>query len=170
MYSLIPRGIRRFFFNDDVSAKPVNDTINVFLTATLPLNFAYIMTRFNWQFSTDTIADWQKTVVCRMLSHIPGQPNGVSEHVAVLMQDFFPPGSTNQLVVGAEAAAAVPKPFTGPFWSTHGGGIDFRVQMSNTTAAVGGTGFLISHLEFLEYDLTQAQRYYVNTPLPTIAR
>ncbi len=148
----------------------MNDTINVFLTATLPSNFAYIFTRFNWEFTTDTVGDWQKTIILRMLNHIPGQPIGVSENVACIMVDMFPPGSTNRLTVGSSSAKDAVAPFAGPVWAVHGGSITFRVQMSNSTAAVGGVGFLISHLEFLEYDLTQAQRYYVNTPVPILAR
>ncbi len=140
----------------------------MFLTATLPVNFAYIFHRFNWLFTTDTIGDWQKMLALRMSNHIPGQEVGTTETVSVTMRDFFPPGSTNQLVVGAPDAKDCPAAFTQPMWSAFGSGIDFRVQMSNSTAAVGGVGFLISHLEFLEYDLTQAQRFWVNTPIPTM--
>jgi len=168
--SPVPRGLRRFFFNNDVSAKPVNDQIDLFLTATLPVNFAYIINRFTLELSVDTVSDWDPLVVLRMFNHIPGQPLGVAEHVAVRANLFTPAGATPTRVVTAESQTSGLWGFTAPMWSVHGGSITFRVAMTNVAAAVGAAGFLTCHTEFLEYDLTQAQRYWINTPVPVLSR
>ncbi len=166
-YSLIPRGLRRFFFQDDVSAKPVNDQIDVFLTATLPSSFAYILRAVSLQLTSPEASDWQPTCVLRMLNHIPGQPLGTSEEIAASLH-FMSSSSTAFRTIGATEPAL--QLFSGPVWSSHQGTITFRIQMANIAAAVSGTAFLISHCEFLEYDLAQAQRFWVNTPSPVIRR
>ncbi len=162
--------MRRFFFNNDVSAKPVNDQIDLFLTATLPAGFAYIINRFNLNLSSDVASDWNASLILRLGNHIPGQPSGVLEEVLVRANLFTPATATPTRVVTAESSSSGLYSFTGPFWSSSGSAIDFRVAMTNVAAAVGAAGFLISHVEFLEYDLTQAQKYFINTPIPVLGR
>jgi len=168
MNSLIPRGVRRFHLATDVSAKPVNDQISLLLTATLPANFAYILKSFNWQLSVDTVSEWANTVLLRMFNHIPGQPLGTAEHVSC-SQTVFDDGISTPVAVVRAFDNGVSS-FAGPVWATHGGAITFRAQAGNGNANVGAAGFVTSHVEFLEYDLTQAQRFYLNTPTPVIGR
>lgn len=167
LFSLIPRGLRRFFLATDVSAKPVNDEINLFITATLPGNFAYILSRFNFELTVDTASDWDAQMELRMFNHIPGQPIGTSEHVTVNAKLLAATGDPSR---NAAAVREAISQFTGPVWAVHGGSITFRVLASNVKAAAGAAGFVITHCEFLEYDLTQAQRYYINTPYPVMQR
>ncbi len=162
--------MRRFFINEDVDAKPVNDQIDLFLTATLPENFAYITSRFNLTLTSDVASDWDASVVLRLQNHIPGQPIGVTENVLLRANLFTPAGLTQRRIVTAESAMQGLPAFTAPFWSAEGGTIDFRVEMTNVAAAVGAAGFIISHVEFLAYDLTQAQRFWINTPIPVLGR
>ncbi len=165
--SIVPRGIRRFFLQTDVSAKPVDDQINVFITATLPVNFAYIMRSFNLELTADTASDWDNTVPMRMFNHIPGQEVGTAELIATELSLFEDTGNAkliaNQHRVDVQA-------FSLPMWSVHGGGITFRCQLTNIAAAVGAAAFVITHCEFYEYDLVQAQRYFINTPFPVMGR
>ncbi len=165
--TLVPRGVRRFWFADDISAKPINDQIDVFITATLPENFAYIITRFNYQLSSDVAGSWANTVVLRMFNHIPGQPLGTAEIVSCSTTTFTPSGTP---VAQVRSFDNLMQGFTGPMWATHGGNITFRIQATNVAAPAGAAAFITSHVEFLEYDLTQAQRYYINTPWPVLAR
>lgn len=167
-FSLIPRGLRRFFLATAVTAKPVNDQINVFITATLPSNFAYILRRFSLSLSGDRAADWEADIGLRMLNHIPGQPLGTSEQVTVIGRLITATGNPNR--TAAEVQDAISQ-FAGPFWTTAtGGSATFRVDMTNLNATVALAAFVITHCEFLEYDLTQAQRYYINTPYPVMQR
>lgn len=166
--TLIPRGLRRFHLQTDTSAKPVNDQINMFITANLPTNFAYILRRINLELSVDTASDWRPQVVLRLFNHIPGQPLGTAEIVQVNSSVFVPAG-TAVLALREDTNLAIDA-FTGPFWSVHGGSVTFRVQMANIAAAAGAAGFVTTHCEFLEYDLTQAQRYFINTPIPVLTR
>ncbi len=169
LYSLIPRGVRRFFISTDVSAKPINDTIDVFITATLPLNFAYLMRSFNLQFTGDTASDWNASVTLRLLNHIPEQGGaGVSEQLTAPMTLFTPGSGSPQLAVRDFHDI---RQFAGPFWSiSQTGQVTFRARIANVAAAAGAAAFVISHCEFYEFDLTQAQRYFINTPIPVIAR
>ncbi len=168
-YSPIPRGIRRFFISSAVSAKPVNDTIDLFVTATLPENFAYIITRLNVLLVVDTVLAWEGQITLRMSNHIPGQEVGTTETLCVgfSFQDLQSTGPFRALF---ENSGAFLQPFTSPMWATHGGSVTFRMHMGNIAAAVGAAGTIIAHAEFLEYDLNQAQRYWINTPMPTLAR
>ncbi len=173
LYSLIPRGVRRFFFQAATSVKPVNDQMDIFLTATLPENFAYIISKFSYQLVVDTASDWDAEVELRLLNHIPGQPNGIAELISC--QAPLKVNATRNDAKTVLSHTVNLAMFTGPFWKadpplTSGGTPTFRVHHSNTAAAVGGAGFVTSHCEFLEYDLTQAQRYYINTPYPVLTR
>ncbi len=169
LYSLIPRGVRRFFIQTDTQAKPVNDQIDMFVTATLPENFAYIFRSFTFQLEVDTASDWDGEVMLRLFNHIPGQPLGTAEHILILWSLLTGSGNVvpTQTVRGNQVDLSQ---FTGPMWAVHGGSITVRVSGHNTAAAVQAAGFIFGHMEFLVYDLTQAQRYYVNTPIPTLAR
>ncbi len=159
-FSLVPRGVRRFFFNNDVALKPVNDQLNLFLTANLPENFAYILTRFNYQLTADTASDWDRQLELRMFNHIPGQELGNSEHVHAQLTLMVPASFNPQLTVDTVDLTN----FAGPFW----GPASFRVFTANVAAAAAAASFLISHCEFLEYDLAQAQRYFINTRIPVM--
>jgi len=169
LFSLVPRGVRRFFFAAALTAKPVNDTYIFFLTATLPENFAYIMRSINLLLSVDTASDWTSQTELRMSNHIPGQALGTTETMYAIA-GTQPLGSGGDTTKSFQSFTTELSHFTSPMWSVHGGSITFRVSMSNTAAAVGAAGFLISHCEFYEYDLTQAQRYYINTPVPVLGR
>ncbi len=149
--------------NTDVSAKPVNDQIDVFMTATLPDNFAYIIRSFNIQLAGDTAEDWVRFCSLRMSNHIPGQPLGIAESILVELGLFAPQG-TNFIQGRGDLGL---NNFTTPMWSTHGANsISFRSRLANTAAAVGAAAFVTTHVEFYEYDLSQAQKYFLNTPLP----
>lgn len=168
LYSLIPRGIRRFFLQDDVSLKPATDQIDLFITATLPENFAYIIKSFNFQINSDRAADWDAQIELRLSNHIPGQPLGMLE---MLQQDLLlmVPGTGNPFRTTKEGSSTL-SCFTGPMWAVHGGSITFRVQACNVNSNAMAASFVTTHVEFLEYELVQAQRYYVNTPIPVIGR
>lgn len=163
--TLVPRGVRRFQFQDDTSAKPINDQQNIFLTASLPEGFAYIIQRFTWHYSIG-VTDWDDQIELRLLNHIPGGEIGSAEFMFL----------TTAVMAGAGVAAAralvAPfsdlRMFTSPMWAPEVGGFSFRVFATNTGAPATSAGFIISHVEFLEYDLTQAQRFPVNTPIPVL--
>ncbi len=166
--SMIPRGVRRFFIDQALDAKPVNDEIELFMTATLPLNFAYLLRSVTFQISVDTAADWETTCLIRMFNAIPNQPSS-TETQAVLMSDVT--GSANGTPSNTIRSAQLDlSMFTGPFWPTDGNPATFRISAFNTAAAVGAAGTIRSHVDFFEYDLTQAQKYYLNTPIPVMRR
>ncbi len=164
----MPRGLRRFFLQTDVSLKPVNDQINVFITATLPENFAYIMRSFNLVLSADTASDWDNTCPMRMFNHIPGQEVGTNEEIATELS-LYVPATQNPTLIANQHRVNV-SAFTAPMWAVHGGSITFRVSLTNVAAAAGAAAFVTTHCDFYEFDLTQAQRYPINTPFPVLQR
>ncbi len=169
LQSLIPRGIRRFFIDTATEAKPVNDEIEMFLTAVLPNNFAYLLRSVTYQISVDTASDWEGSVIIRMFNAIPGQP-GSTEAQSALTSLVTPVATSvnSRTLRGDMLNLAM---FTGPFWSPDTStATTFRLAHFNTAAAVGAIGTVRSHVDFYEYDLVQAQRYYVNTPIPVMAR
>lgn len=167
LYSLIPRGVRRFFFNAATAAKPINDGYNMSAVATLPANFAYIFTKFNLQLSVDRVSDFDTTFNLKLLNHIPGQSIGVSENVMASGTVIAFGGTDPQY----SAQTVDLSDFTAPFWAvTPNSAVTFILTMRNSAAAAAAAGFLICHVEFLEYDLTQAQRYWLNTPVPVLTR
>ncbi len=162
--------MRRFFMNEDVTLKPATDQITVVMTATLPGNFAYILRSFNIELTADTATDWEPSCVLTLSSHITGQGGvGQSENMTCDMLVMRAPA-------GAVASMTISRApdlsnFAGPFWAAEGASnAVFVANMRNLESAAGAAAFVIAHVEFLEYDLTQAQRYYINTPVPVLAR
>jgi len=168
LYSLIPRGIRRFFSTfTTVSAKPFNDQLDLFLTATLPVGFAYLLRSIVMRVAQDDADDWEKTCEVLMTRAIPGQ--GVTSQVIHLEATLFRVGSgTDRIAVLARDADL--SSFAGPFWSTQPIAAALRLHMANVEAATADEGIVDAHVEFYEYDLNQAQRYWINTPIPVLKR
>jgi len=166
--SLIPRGIRRFFLDEAMAAKPVNDEIELFLTATLPQNFAYLLRSLTVQLAVDTASDWGGSVLIRMFNAIPNQPGSTEAAASVFRLVTPTANSTPTRTLGGDQVNLAM--FTGPFWPTDGNNASLRVAAFNTAAAVGAAGTIRSHVDFYEYDLTQAQKYWLNSPIPVMNR
>ncbi len=166
LYSLIPRGVRRFFLQAAVPAKPLNDELRLLLNLTLPDSFAYVVRTFDAQIRGDTATDYNPEVILAMFNHIPGLAIGSEQYISI-------PLSPQPSTVGVENATTGPSnlhDFVSPAWSTHAGTITFRAEFLNVAAAAAAVAFINSYVEFLEYDLVQAQRYWINTPIPVLNR
>jgi hypothetical protein len=162
--SFIPRGVRRFFIDEATDAKPINDTLNLTLTCTLPTNFAYILTKFNYRLSVDTVSDFDPSLTLGLFNHIPGQPIGSEEWtVATTLTTKKSAADPARIVTTVDLSR-----FSAPFWSAPTGVATCLVNAVNLAAPAAAAGSLATHLEFLEYDLTQAQRYWINTRIPTM--
>ncbi len=148
--------------------KPVNDQIDMFLTATLPQNFAYLLRSVTLQLAVDTATDWDGIVLLRMQNAIPNQPQSTETQAAIW--SLVTPSTNGVPSVTLRGSQLDLNMFTGPFWPTDGNVATFRIAAFNTAAAVGAAGTVRSHVDFYEYDLTQAQRYYLNSPIPVMSR
>jgi len=163
--SLIPRGIRRFFIDSATSIKPVNDDHSILVTAILPDQFAYILVRYNMVLFANQAGNWESKGNLRLFNHIPGQPLGTFETLSVEFEFMGGPTPVRTMAVRGELAN-----FCGPMWSTHAGSISFRSENNNLNDGVASAGTIVSHVDFLEYDLVQAQRWWINTPTPVLQR
>lgn len=167
-YSWVPRGVRRFFLAVATTAKPINDDWIAHITATLPDNFAYIPRSLSVSFAVDTCSDVDDRFILRYLNHISGQPLGASESFQLINDLVAPVGTDPSRLTRAvnQELAMV----TSPVWSLHTGSPTVRVTLFNNADAAMAAGFVITHMEFYEYDLTQAQRFPVNAGMPTFSR
>ncbi len=163
--SLIPRGIRRFAIASATAVKPVNDQIVMFITATLPLNFAYILTRFSLEHTDTRASDWDTNASLRLFEAGLGAD---AENAIVPLVLFG--AAAAPINARLTAGPADLSNFKGPFWTKRGGALSVRVEMVNMVNTVTLGGSVISHMEFLEYDLSQAQRHYINSPIPVLSR
>ncbi len=164
LHSLIPRGLRRFFLQRVSSAKPINDDYQMLLTATLPDSFAYSISKFDFRWEADTASDIQLLAQTRLFNHIPGQPLGSVQTMAHPLL-FFATDVNYVTAVDPDLTQ-----FIAPFWSTHSGAVTWRLEARNFNDPAMAIGFFFCHVEFYEYDLVQAQRYWINTPVPVSIR
>jgi len=165
---LIPRGIRRFFSTfTTTSEKPLNDTYDLFLTATLPVGFAYLLRSVLIKFAADTAKDFEQVCEVLLTRGIPGQ--GTTSQVLHLEMTRFEPATATQSVATSARDSDLSS-FAGPIWSTQPIAAALRLHIANVDTPAMAAGIVDSHVEFYEYDLNQAQRYYLNTPLPVIQR
>ncbi len=169
LYSLVPRGIRRFFLQTDTTAKPSTDEYDLFITATLPLNFAYSMRSFSLALTSDRAADFDADAVLRLTNHISGQPIGTQEFISVACQLVIPSANFDPQRIARGHATDISS-FASPFWAVKGSQATFRLAVHDVNSNAAAAGFVNTHVEFYEYDLVQAQRYWVNSPIPTISR
>jgi len=108
----------------------------------------------------------QRVVALRLTNHIPGQEVGSSETIHSVLSLLAPAtGSAAISVFELDLSN-----FSMPMWGLHGFAPTFRAHSANINATAALAGFVITHVEFLEYDLVQAQRYWINTRTPVMAR
>lgn len=164
--SLIPRGVRRFFLQEATTLKGTTDELRIHMDAVLPDSFAYAIRRFDAQIRATNIEEGELSAQLSLFNHIPGVPLGSEQYISIPMV-----GSQRAFGANEEQLTSAPadlSDFVSPCWSTQVGSITFRFDWMNKSAFIQGAGFCNSYVEFLEYDLVQAQRYWVNTPVPVM--
>lgn len=167
----VPRGLVRFFFQDDLSIKPVNDSQLLVVQCNLPENFAYVFASLSMALSLTLASDWEDVIKLRTLNTIPNQPNGNAQ-VCIFSNTVESPVSSQVPERTLNYRFGDPRAyFPHPMWSSvPGTGPQFSFLWSNTIATVTGAPFLTFHLAFFQFDLSQAQRFPLNFPLPTMTR
>ena len=171
MWSPIPRGFLHFALDGAVlDAKPVNDDQHLRISGVLPQGFAYQFVQIGMTIEQDVSASWASRCIMRMVNWTPDAVAG--NHLIFSLEDASEFG---------DAAAVSPVTVLRGLDTRHslshqimfqpGRGImSFSLLAVNETDPAGAAGTVDFLASFLEYDLNQAVRFGLQTPMPTLSR
>lgn len=162
----VPRGLVRFEADIALTAKPVNDSMILNITSGLPTNFAYVLCSLSFQIQVDRATDWHTNLRFRMFNGLPAASAG-NEQISVFNFEFYAPGSgvTAQRILDY-SKGDIRTWYPNPLWPKRAEPMSFTLQAGNVAATVQAAGTMLFHAAFYQYDLTQALRYPLNSPLP----
>ncbi len=168
----VPRGLIRFFSDEAVEAKPVNDDYIINITGSLPINFAYVLSAMSWNVVINRAPDWSDHARFRIFN---GLPNGTpaNEQVAVFFMRDLSSDNTiqpHQLVLDYSLGSLrewYPQPLT---LTPGAAGMSFTISAVNQNDTVSAAGTQDFSIAFYQYELNQAVRFPLNNPLPTAIR
>jgi len=171
MWGAIPRGFVHFALDGvTLDAKPINDDQHLRISGVLPAGFAYQFVQIGLTIQQDVAASWASRVIMRMVNWTPNATAG--NHLVFSLE-----GASEF----ADAAAVTPVEVMRGLETRHSlshqvifrqdqVAISFSVLAVNETDPAGAAGTIDFLASFLEFDLAQAVRYGVQTPLPTLSR
>jgi len=168
MRTSIPRGLLRFVSTTAVAAKPVNDDLLVVGTGSLPPGFAYVISSMSWQIIVDRAADFHSTAFFRIFN---GLPNGEVPNEQVSMFDFTDQSPTTAIKPNSRileySRGCLREWYPQPLVQTKGAaGMSFTVQAFNANNTVQAAGTQFFNCAFYQYELNQAVRFPLNSPIP----
>lgn len=162
LWSPIPRGLRGFtVHNGTIDAKPVNDSIELLTTWTLPTQYAYVIADYGFFITGAAPKNWRASVGYHLANFFQGQDILGSQEWQIEFQN------SPALTTVARSTIAQPKEslFSGPMWSAPGlTGITGFLVGSNENASVAGTGTVNAFVSFWEFDREQIRKFTINTP------
>lgn len=166
LWSAIPRGLRGFQVElDAVTAKPVNDTLTLALTGTLPTGFAYVFAEIALSVRGDTMSDWDSEYSLNLQNFHQGS-------LALAMNWSFDFALMNlDSQTRGQGHTAIDQTPRQPIFAARGAsGIAIVINAFNSAAAVAAAGNVSAYITFWEFDLEQIRKYPINAPLPTHSR
>ncbi len=163
----IPRALVNFSLQEGViDAKPINDSQELIVTMTLDPQFAYRLIHFNASLIQDAANDWLNRAYLEVENAIRGMPDGQTQRHVVSLDDTVRNVSAVEMWMGRLQHRVGP---TYVIQSTPSGaaiGCTFNAINQNAAAALAGTmDFLCT---FLEFDIEQAERFYLHAPVMTL--
>ena len=169
LWTAIPRGLRGFVVEfGTVTAKPVNDTLTLALTATLPQNFAYVFADIALSVRGDTASDWDSEYSLNLQRFYQGDAHGIA--LAMNWSFDFATMNLDRATLGQGHTAIQQRP-TFPMWApSTGAGIGIVINAFNSAAAVAAVGNVSAYINFWEFDLEQIRKYPINSPFPVHVR
>lgn len=167
LWSAVPRGLLRFNSITALAAKPVNDSIDLTFTCSLPSGFAYVLSTLSFEIGVDTASDWDAVARGRVFNGLPNAPIG-NIQVAPFAMSNVPntvAGDPQRVLnfslgcLGDWYSGVIVRP---PAAVGH----SFILQYHNSAAAVQAAGTISFNLSVYQYELNQAQRFPLNFPTP----
>jgi len=148
-----------------LAVKPVNDTILLTISLTLPSGFAYVLNEFHVNIQVDTASDW----------HGEGQWRLSQTSPANLGFDYRFPipfilTSQNGVDLAGRGTRVDPATVTRTPIIPLQGGATQSVHFVNLAAAVQAAGTVDSVISFWEYDLNQAVYFPIHAPVGVYSR
>lgn len=166
--SAVPRGLLRFFSDEALEAKPVNDDIVINVSCSLPLGFAYIFSSLSWVLVNDRAADWQPFAKARIFNGLPNGTPGNEQPATFNMTNVSPAAVVLAKQRVLDFSLGDPRTWwPQPLVATPGAaGMTFIISAFNATDTVEAAGTQFFNAAFYQYELNQAVRYPLNNPLP----
>lgn len=162
----VPRGMIRFTAAEALDAKPVNDLINLSVFSSLPQGYAYIFSSISFEIACDTAAEWNSTARVRIFNGQPNAPTAPNEQPAlVTMTNYNDGGTSDSRRILDLAQGSLRNWWPSPIYNARFA-ISIILQFTNFNVNVQAAGDLIFNMQLYQYDLNQAVRQPLNSPLP----
>ncbi len=173
MWSLIPRGFLHFALDGTtLDAKPINDDQHLRISGTLPQGFAYQFMQIGMTIEQDVAASWDARPVMRLVNWTPNAAHGA--HIVFVLEDadeFADASAVSPITVMRGLGESGSHPLAHQIMFQPGRGImSFSLLAVNETDPAGAAGTVDFFASFLEYDLNQAVRYGIQSPVPMTLR
>lgn len=162
----VPRGILRFQSTEAIDAKPVNDDLVVNITCSLPPTFAYVISALNWEVEVDTAEDWTAFVRARVFNGLPNADPGNNQVAAFNFSNWrFAPLIQRRVL--DFSLGSIREWYPQPLVRSPGAaGMSFIVNAGNGNNNVQAAGTQDFNVAFYQYELNQAVRHPLNSPVP----
>jgi len=171
LWSMIPRAWVHFVVDEGtLDAKPATDQQHLRISGALPAGFAYTFQQIWFSLEQDVAKNWNSRALMRCVNWIPNA--GLTLHIPFSMEDTDEMADASALLPNTTLRGLAGEPgimgrqviFNPGFIAS----FSFLAADENTAAGAAGTvSFCAS---FLEYDLTQATRMGLQSPVPTASR
>lgn len=162
----VPRGIVRFQATDALDAKPVNDDIILTFTCSLPPSFAYVVSSLSLEIQVDTADEWDAFVRVQMFNTLPSAAPGNRQVSLFDFEDYrLPLADAEKILTFRQGTIRdwYPQPLVRSVGAV---GMTFLVVASNGNANVQAAGTMFFNAAFYQYELNQAVRFPLNSPVP----
>ncbi len=165
LVSSVPRGMVRFAAEIASTAKPINDDYQLNITGSLPGGFAYVLSSLSFQLQADTSSGFENAVRFRLKNCIPGADP--SSEIAIFELDSFilKNVSDEQRILNYRLGS-LREWFPQPLFSQPGLPMSFTLDASNGADPAMAAGTMFFHAAFYQYELNQAVRFPLNSPIP----
>lgn len=163
----VPRGLVRFHSDAALSAKPVNDSIDLTITCSFPNGFAYVLSALSFELQVDTATDWDVRARGTVFNGLPNVAPGNNQPAIFEMANVPSTAAGDPRRILAYGAGALRDWFSGVIVkSPQAVGHSFILQYHNSAAAVQAAGTMSFNLTCYQYELNQAVRFPLNWPFP----
>ncbi len=152
--------------DETLEAKPINDTILLSMSFTLPGNFAYLLNEVHVNILGDTADDWEPKGILLLGSPSP-QLKGFIYRMSLPFLEINNSGTT----AGLGRATQIGSGFLSrvPILPGREGAFS-SLRFSNLAAAAGAAGLVNMLVSFWEYDLEQMQYFAAHSAANVVGR
>ena len=171
MWSLVPRALVHFAVDGAaLDAKPINDDQHLRISAVLPAGFAYQFMQIGMSIEQDVAAAWTTRPILRMVNWTPNATHGAHMVLVLELADEFADASAVSPVKVMRGLAATHPLGRQIIFSSGVAAISFSLLASNEADPAGAAGTVDFFASFLAYDLNQAVRFGIQSPIPVVQR